>query len=89
MKRTIDIEKKDRSQIERQALELIKSAKLKWETSEKMKMEPLNSEISQQKEKIHQLMEENEALKESLKLAKQLENTHKVINNFGTRNVLT
>lgn len=78
MKRTLEIERKDRSELERRAVELIKSAKLKWEASEKLKLDAFNSELEQQKEQNNQLAEENRSLTEELKLHKQLENTHKV-----------
>lgn len=78
MKRTLEIERKDRYELERQALDLIKSAKLKWEAAEKQKLASLNTELEEQKERNSQLVEQNKSLKEELKLYKQLENTHKV-----------
>lgn len=77
----MEIERKDRTELESQALDLIKSAKQKWEVSEKSKLEALNTQIDYLKEKMNTLYDENNTLKDNLKLAKQLENTHKVISN--------
>lgn len=74
----MELERKDRNDLERKALELIKSAKLKWENSGKVKIDSLNLEVAQQKEKIQQLTNTNSLLNEQLQHALQLENKHKV-----------
>ncbi|XP_050504436.1 citron Rho-interacting kinase [Diabrotica virgifera virgifera] len=77
LKRTLELERKDRVELERKALDLIKSAKTKWETSEKLKVESLTLEIEQQKEKISELTTTNKMLNEQLQHALKLENRHK------------
>ncbi|XP_015836485.1 citron Rho-interacting kinase [Tribolium castaneum] len=77
LKRTLEIERKDRAELERKALDLIKSAKIKWETSERNKIESLKLEIEQQKEKIAQLGTTNKMLNEQLQKAFKMENKHK------------
>lgn len=77
LKRTLELERKDRSEVERKALDLIKTAKLKWETYERAKIESLSLELEQQKEKIAQLTETNRTLDEQLKHVATLENKHK------------
>ena len=77
LKRTLEIERKDRAELARRALELIKSAKTKWETSERTKVEALRLEIEQQKDKIAQLTTTNNMLNEQLQRAFKLENKHK------------
>ncbi|KAK5638338.1 hypothetical protein RI129_012633 [Pyrocoelia pectoralis] len=77
LKRTLELERKDRLNLEHKALELIKSAKLKWENSEKTKVNSLNLEIVQQKEKIQQLTSTNVLLNEQLQHALQMQHKHK------------
>ncbi|XP_056637820.1 citron Rho-interacting kinase [Diorhabda sublineata] len=77
LKRTLELERKDRVELEKKALDLIKSAKLKWESSEKEKVEAYNLELEQQKVKIAQLMNTNKMLNEQLRHAFKLENKHK------------
>ncbi|XP_044261577.1 citron Rho-interacting kinase [Tribolium madens] len=77
LKRTLEIERKDRAELERKALDLIKSAKIKWETSERNKIESFKLEIEQQKEKITQLETTNKMLNEQLQKAFKMENKHK------------
>ncbi|KAG5866592.1 hypothetical protein JTB14_013111 [Gonioctena quinquepunctata] len=77
LKRTLELERKDRSELEKKALDLIKSAKLKWETAEKNKTEALMLEINQQKEKITQLTATNNMLSEQVQHALQMEGKHK------------
>lgn len=71
------MERKDRLEVEHKALDLIKTAKHKWEHSEKNKMQSVTLELEQQKEKISQLIATNELLNEQLQHALQLKNkTH-------------
>jgi chromosome segregation ATPase len=77
LKRTLEFERKDRAELERKALELIKGAKIKWEATERNKIEPLRLEVEQQKEKITQLETTNKMLNEQLQHAFKLENKHK------------
>ncbi|KAF5279138.1 hypothetical protein FQA39_LY18316 [Lamprigera yunnana] len=77
LKRTLELERKDRIALEQKALELIKSAKQKWENSEKSKIEGLNLEIIQQKEKIQQLSSTNALLNEQLQHALQIQHKHR------------
>lgn len=78
LKRTLELERKDRSEVERKALELIKSAKEKWENAEKTKIESLILELEQQREKVFELTTTNETLNEQLKHALHMENKQKV-----------
>lgn len=73
----MDLERKERTELEKKALDLIKSAKLKWETSEKSKVEALKLELEQQKVKITELTTTNKMLNEQLQHALKLENKHK------------
>nr|XP_023022952.1 citron Rho-interacting kinase [Leptinotarsa decemlineata] len=77
LKRTLELERKDRSELEKKAIDLIKSAKLKWEAAEKNKLETLTLEISQQKEKIIQLTATNNMLTEQVQHALKMEGKHK------------
>ncbi|XP_060533319.1 citron Rho-interacting kinase [Cylas formicarius] len=77
LKRTLELERKDRSELERKALDLIKSAKLKWEVSEKTKVDALTLEIEQMKEKIIQLTNTNNILDEQLQRALSMEHDHR------------
>lgn len=63
--------------MEKKALDLIKAAKLKWETAEKNKVEALTLELEQQKEKISQLTTTNYLLNEQLQHALKSEDKHK------------
>lgn len=78
LKRTLELERKDRAEVEQKALDLIKTAKQKWETAEKDRTEKLTLELDQQKEKIEELTERNNILNEQLQHALKLENKHKV-----------
>ncbi|CAG9853757.1 unnamed protein product [Phyllotreta striolata] len=73
LKRTLEIERKDRTELEKKALDIIKSAKLKWETSEKTKTESLTLEIEQQKVKISELTMTIDVLNQQLQRALQLQ----------------
>lgn len=92
MKRTLDLERKERTELERKALDLIKAAKLKWETAEKNKVEALTLEIEQQKEKISQLTTTNNILNEQLQHALKSEDKHKQslekVKNLNRRSVV-
>lgn len=77
LKRTLQIERKERAELESKALELIKAAKHKWETVEKTKTDALNAELAEQKQMNSQLSTENAILKDKLNVAKQLEHVHK------------
>lgn len=78
LKRTLELERKDRVEVEQKALELIKAAKQKWEASDRTRTEILELELEQQKEKIVQLTTANETLNEQLKHALHLGNRHKI-----------
>lgn len=86
------MERKDRIELERKALDLIKAAKAKWETSEKSKTEALSLELQQQKEKINELTTTNKMLNEQLKRALQTEVKHKesleTVQNLSRRSVV-
>lgn len=45
------MERKDRIEVEHKALDMIKTAKQKWESSQTIKVENLTLELEQQKEK--------------------------------------
>lgn len=77
LKRTLELERKDRLDLERKALDLIKGAKLKWEMAEKSRIDSLTLELDQQKEKITQLTTTNNMLNEQLQHALSLEGKHK------------
>lgn len=77
MKRTLELERKDRINLENRALEILKTTKIKWENSEKSKIDSLKLEIAQQSEKIQQLTETNSMLKEQLQHTLKLEHKHK------------
>lgn len=77
LKRTLELERKDRIELEKKALDLIKAAKLKWETAEKNKVEALALELELQKEKISQLTTTNKMLNEQLQHALKSEDKHK------------
>lgn len=92
IKRTLELERKDRIELEKKALDLIKAAKLKWEIAEKNKAEALTLEIEQQKEKISQLSATNNMLNEQLQHALKSEDKHKQslekVKNFNRRSVI-
>lgn len=92
LKRTLELERKDRTELEKKALDLIKAAKVKWETAEKNKVEALTLEIEQQKEKISQLTTTNNVLNEQLQHALKLEDKHKQslekVKNLSRRSVI-
>lgn len=78
LKRTLDMERKDRVDVERKALDLIKIAKKKWETTEKLRTESLLIELQQEKDKIVELTTINQTLNEQLKNALHLETKQKM-----------
>lgn len=55
MKRTLDLERQERKDLETRALDLIKGAKRKWETAEKDKVSQLNKHIETQTVRITEL----------------------------------
>ncbi|XP_022914503.2 citron Rho-interacting kinase [Onthophagus taurus] len=78
LKRKLDLERKDRSEVEKKALELIKASKLKWEAAEKPKMEALEVELINYKEKVAKIEIENKNLIDQINQVALLENKHKV-----------
>ncbi|CAH1979493.1 unnamed protein product [Acanthoscelides obtectus] len=92
LKRTLELERKERSELEKKALDLIKSAKQKWETAEKQKSEAFSLELEQQKEKINQLITTNNILNEQLQHALKMESKHKEslekVHNMNRRSVV-
>lgn len=88
----MEFERKDRLDLERKALDLIKSAKIKWETSERTKTESLNLKIEQQQEEINKLSATNNLLSEQLERAFKAENMHKqslaAVEQLGRRSVI-
>lgn len=82
LKRTLELERKDRAEVEQKALDLIKTAKQKWETAEKDRMEKVTLELEQQREKIEELSARNNILNEQLQHALKMENKHKVSENY-------
>ncbi|GJQ75197.1 hypothetical protein Trydic_g9799 [Trypoxylus dichotomus] len=92
LKRTIELERKDRKDLERKALDLIKSAKLKWEAAEKVKLDTLNAEVTKKHEKIVSLENEIRSLKDQLSEIPKLENMHKAslerVENLNRRSVV-
>ncbi|KAL1489368.1 hypothetical protein ABEB36_014280 [Hypothenemus hampei] len=77
VKRILDVERKERVNLEKRALDLIKGAKLKWEQAEKGKVEGLNLEIKQLTSKMEQLINTNRILEEQLQHAMKIEETNK------------
>ncbi|CAG9767567.1 unnamed protein product [Ceutorhynchus assimilis] len=73
VKRTLEIERKERSNLEKKALDLIKGAKLKWELAEKSKIGALDLEIKQLKAKIDQMTHTNQMLDEQLLHVRKME----------------
>ncbi|KAK9874246.1 hypothetical protein WA026_002601 [Henosepilachna vigintioctopunctata] len=92
LKRTLELERRDRTELEKKALDLIKAAKLKWETEEKRKVDCLSLTIEQQEEKIRQLTEVNKMLEEQVQHALKMEVKHKksmeTIENLSRRSVV-
>ncbi|XP_045467164.1 citron Rho-interacting kinase-like [Harmonia axyridis] len=78
LRRTLELERKDRIELEKKAMDLIKSAKLKWETEEKRKMNALDLIIDEQKVKISQLCETNKILEDQLQHAQIMEEKHRI-----------
>ncbi|XP_018320783.1 citron Rho-interacting kinase [Agrilus planipennis] len=72
LKRTLELERKNQVEIERKALDLIKSAKLKWENLERNRIDALNGEIEDQKRKIEELSYTNNILRNQLEQALQM-----------------
>lgn len=70
LKRTLDLERRDRIEIENKALDLMKSAKQKWEINEKTRIDTLLAELQEEKEKNAQLTFINEQFKNTVHLDK-------------------
>lgn len=66
LRRTLDLERRERKELESRALELIKSAKLKWEASEKDRVKKLDEEIEKQNTRITELCTSNNELTSKL-----------------------
>lgn len=77
VKRTLDVERKERTNLEKKALDLIKAAKLKWERAEKVKVEALDLEIQQLKSKNEQLVNTNKTLNEQLQHAIKIQQSER------------
>ena len=82
LKRTIEFEKKDRIILEQKALDLIKSAKLKWEASERTKIDALQQRINHHEKRNFDLQSENQILKEQLDrtIAKESQQKVNIVN---------
>lgn len=79
VKRTLEIERKERTNLEKKALDLIKGAKLKWELAEKNKIEALDLEIKQLKAKVDQLNNTNQMLDEQLQHALKMDEKNRLV----------
>ncbi|XP_014237931.1 citron Rho-interacting kinase-like isoform X1 [Trichogramma pretiosum] len=66
VKRTLDLERQERKELESKALNLIKSAKRKWENAEKDKIEQLNKHIESQTVRITELCTSNNEMSSKL-----------------------
>ncbi|XP_012254353.2 citron Rho-interacting kinase [Athalia rosae] len=69
MKRTLDLERQERRDLETRALDLIKGAKRKWETAEKDKVAQLNKHIEAQTMRITELCTYNNEMTSRLQRA--------------------
>ncbi|XP_066144839.1 citron Rho-interacting kinase-like [Euwallacea fornicatus] len=78
VKRTLHLERKERINLEKKALDLIKGAKLKWELAEKTKIEALELEIKQLNSKNEQLANTNSMLNEQLQHALKMEEKNRL-----------
>lgn len=88
LKRTLELERHDRSEVESKALDLIKSAKQKWEISEKARFETILAELQEQKEQNAQLTLLNEQLKSALHLQSKHKITAENIEKLSRRSVI-
>lgn len=68
----MDLERRERKELETRALELIKSAKLKWEAAEKGRVANLNEQIEKQNSRITELCTKNNELTSKLERYKFL-----------------
>ncbi|XP_011503101.1 PREDICTED: paramyosin-like [Ceratosolen solmsi marchali] len=66
VKRTLDLERQERRELETRALNLIKSAKKKWENTEKDKVTQLNNHIDSQTMRITELCTSNNEMSSKL-----------------------
>lgn len=92
IKRTLELERKDRVELEQKALSLIKSTKLKWELAEKTKIENLQIELEKERDKVQQLTSTNndllEQLQEALKQHDKNKESFEKVQNFSRRSVI-
>ncbi|XP_043289396.1 citron Rho-interacting kinase-like [Venturia canescens] len=66
VKRTLDLERQERKELETRALDLIKRAKRKWEVAEKEKIDRLNKHIEVQTVRITELCTSNNEMSSKL-----------------------
>lgn len=86
LKKTLDIERKDRIEVENKVLDLLKSAKQKWEIAERTRNETLLLELQEKQEKITQLTNSNQTLNEQLKSV--LHDEQKTIKKLNRQSVI-
>lgn len=79
LKRMLELERKDRCELERKALELIKQTKNKWAAEEKVKLDTVNRELEECRERCEKLTAEIDQLNEQLLKAVEKSNKHKVL----------
>lgn len=72
LRRTLDLERRERKELENKALDLIKSAKVKWEAGEKIRVEKLREEIETQNTRITTLCTTNNELTSRLERNEKL-----------------
>lgn len=72
------MERKDRKELEEKALQLIASAKAKWEDSSNQKFAALTLQVEQKTEKISELTRTNAMLNEQLEHLSQINDNQKV-----------
>ncbi|XP_030763845.1 citron Rho-interacting kinase [Sitophilus oryzae] len=93
LKRTLELERKERLALEKEAVDLIRGAKEKWEISEKTITNALNLEIAHQKETILHLTETNKTLEEQLQRALKTEHKNRmsleVVQDLSRRSVVS
>lgn len=67
----MELERHERKELESKALDLIKSAKLKWESGEKVRIEKFNEQIERQNTRITELCTLNNELTSKLERSEQ------------------
>lgn len=77
LNRTLELERKDRKELEDKALQLITSAKTKWEDSSNHKFAALTLQVEQKTEKIFELTKTNVMLNEQLQHMSQINDNQK------------